>query len=541
MRFKLLSISIALLFFFAVSVVVYTSKSEKEQVRIILLTVESLRNDMITEEYCPNLLQAADSAIRLTNYRAVSGWTGSNIVSLLTGFSPFQSGVHTRGQSLDPTWNLPLTQLVDKGYAAEGIQPFMAMELYQNLGLSLSDYGGDPLIWLAEKQLADQPFFLWYHYVDTHLPYLVDAPEEAVFQSETVLDEPMKARLQKVATQPSIRFDEATFTAEDVTSVRALHGHAIKTFDTWFDTFFSFLRSGGFLRNTILIVTADHGEEHGERGMVGHASTTLEGHLHEEIVHIPFFIWLPETILSQTKVIRENALFSHLDVIPTLMDLLKIPVDASLWGRSMFDESSEEKWVAMTSSGGFSEPDPERIRYFEYALITDGWKSRLRLFSDGREESFLYHLATDPYEAMNVAADNPGIVALHRDLLSPLIEKQQVRPVLRATTLAESEGQGPVWLRPARSGTYSYDALQGVFALEWEGGANGTYIIEYKAGKGIRMLAGTLETETNRKDFGTIGRRYWNTWIVPNSPYRIRVRAADSPNWSAWLTLKAIP
>ena len=160
MRFKLLSISIALLCFFAGSVVVYNNQSEKEKVRIIMLTVESLRNDMITEEYCPNLLQAADNAIRLNNYRAVSGWTGTNIVSLLTGMSPFQTGVHTRGQSLDPTWKVPLTQLVDKGYVAEGIQPFMAMDLYQNLGLSLAEYGGDPPFMVGRETVGKSTIFL---------------------------------------------------------------------------------------------------------------------------------------------------------------------------------------------------------------------------------------------------------------------------------------------------------------------------------------------------------------------------------------------
>ena len=240
----------------------------------------------------------------------------------------------------------------------------------------------------------------------------------------------MRARLQKVATQAAIRFDEATFTAGDVTSVRDLQGHAIKTFDTWFDTFFSFLRSGGFLRNTILIVTADHGDEHGERGMVGHASTTLKGHLHEEIVRIPFFIWLPETMRPQTNMIREDTLFSHLDVMPTLLSLLNIPADTSLWGRSIFDGLSTEKWVAMTSSGGHSEPDPERIRYFEYALITDGWKSRVRIFSDGREETFLYNLETDPQEQHNVATDQPEIVSSHKNILAPLIADRIVRPVI---------------------------------------------------------------------------------------------------------------
>lgn len=53
------------------------------------------------------------------------------------------------------------------------------------------------------------------------------------------------------------------------------------------------------------------------------------------------------------------------------------------------------------------------------------------------------------------------------------------------------------------------------------------YILEYVAGSGAETLQGTIEVEGNRKDFGQISRRYWQTWIVPKSPIRVRIRQAE--------------
>jgi len=539
MAFRLLFVSIALLVFLAMSWIAYTSLSTSEQLRVVVLTVESLRDDMVTEEHCPQLLEAAEGALRLPQYRAISGWTGTNIVSLLTGLSPFQSGVHTRGQSLDPARKVPLERLAEKGYTVEGVQPFMAMNLYQNLGLSLSDTGGDPFIWLAEKQLADKPFFFWYHYVDTHLPYRSSSPGVNDSDKTAAAGDDARARLTKVENQASIRFDEVRFEPQDIAVVRSLHASSIREFDRWFGTFFSFLKAGGFLRNTILIVTADHGDEYGERGMVGHASTTLAGHLHEEIVHIPFFIWLPEKLAAGDSGRYQSDLFSHLDVMPTLFDLLDIRIDDSLSGRSVFRRTSANHWTAMTSSGGFAEPDPGNMRYFEYALIQDNWKSRLRVFADGSEETYLHNLETDPAEAANLAAKHPEIVSKHRKILAPLIAERLHRPITESRQ--SKAGGGPAWIRPARSGTYSYDSLDGVFDLHWEDTSSKKYIIEYKAGTGLRALSGTLEADSNVKDFGTITRSYWNTWIVPASPISIRVKAVDSEQSSFWITLEVVP
>ena len=97
--------------------------------------------------------------------------------------------------------------------------------------------------------------------------------------------------MRAVMNQPTIRTGTVAFEPTDAAAVAALHAATYREFDAWFGNFWSFFQSSGLAANTILVVTADHGDEHLERGHVGHASTTHDGHLYEELVHIPLFIW----------------------------------------------------------------------------------------------------------------------------------------------------------------------------------------------------------------------------------------------------------
>jgi choline-sulfatase len=543
MFWKSLFISLCGLIFAFFALTALRQAEEKRSPRIVLLTVESLRADQVNEDTMPHLLRAARLAHHFDKHRAVSGWTATNIVTLLTGLSPFASGVHTRGQTLPAKVRPPLYQLRERGYLVEGLQPFMAMDIYENLGFTVNTDGPEPTLWLAEQKQEGRPFFLWYHYVNTHLPYgpeplPADWPEDA------------KIRLEKVRSQDSILAEETLFTADDVQRIHALQRNRIIEFDRWFADFWAFWQGAGLSRDTILIVTADHGDEHGERGMTGHASTTLAGHLHEEIVRVPLFIWLPDRFAGLKKSFSTETPSSHLDIIPTILARLAITPEKSLEGRDLFrngpaaGSDRPEKanpWLGMTSSGGFAEPDPQKMRYFEYASLENQWKYRLRMTMDGKEEFSLYNLDRDPGEKIDLAALHPDIAARQHQLLKTAIAERVVLPVRSQTGKSDEGGESLGWLRPERSGTYSYEDFAGKFHLQWTGENHREYLLEYRAGRGRKELSGTITVRGTSKDFGSIDRRYWQTWIVPNSPFHLRVREVDGQQHSPWLLLEARP
>ncbi len=542
MWLRFLSTSLALLLF---GFLLYRSADnlyQDRKINVIVITVESLRNDLVTRKNCPVLLKKAENSISFAGHRAISGWTGANMVSLLTGLSPFQSGVHTRGQSVDPDLVLPLEQLTEHGYTVEGLQSFMAMDIYRNLGLSLNTGGSNLKYYLAQKKNDKQPFFFWHHYTHTHLPYKASKKFRHNWKKEVDnSDNRLTARLQTVVTKSALHHDQYRFKKSDAAIIHRIQGGAVKEFDHWFESFWTFFRKSGLHRNSILIVTADHGDEHGERGSVGHASTTLQGHLHEEIVRIPLFIWLPEMIKHDAGSIAQHN-SSHIDLMPTLFGLLDIQPEIPFSGTNLLKQGyTASTWMAMTSGGGFAEPDHTNIRYFEYGLIDRDLKLLVRIDREGSIIPRLYDLSKDPLENNNLVKTLATETKRLMERLTEALDKMVVRPVSHQSKPREIKGKsGPRWIRPLKDGLYSYTNLAGKFQLEWTGSHNKQYIIQYRAGVGKTAITGEITSDGPIKDFGTIEQKFWETWIIPNSPFRLRVRNVEKGNWSKWLKLEAV-
>lgn len=513
---------------------------QDNQVSVILLTVESLRQDLVRPRTTPHLLEAARSGYTSPHHRAVSGWTGTNMISLLTGLSPFRSGVHTRGQSVNKDLLLPLEILSERGYLVAGLQGFMTMDIYQNLGLTTDDVGSEPLFWLAKRGITGESFFLWEHYLHTHLPYTpghgYEVDLSSMMESEKALE-----RVRTVARKTNIPAGSVDFQKEDIQAIRALHEANVREFDDWFQEFWDFFNRSGLRSKTILIVTADHGDEHGERGNVGHASTNGGGQLHEEIVRVPLFIWLPEKLKRQefpTEISRS----CHQDVIVTLLRLLDITVPEFLQGRDLFDSEPPSSHYAMTSGGGFNERDPHNIGYFEYSLLEDDWKLLWRVEADGGEELSLFNLSEDPREEKILNRRYPDVFSRMKARLKEKIQQAEPRSIHPAQIgTAPAESSGPGWVYPLPRPDYSYDDFDGNFYLEWQGDKSADYILQYRAGKGENRLEGQLEVHGVKKDFGTLSRRYWQTWVVPASPIEVRVRRVNEGGWSDWLIVEARP
>ena len=128
--------------------------------------------------------------------------------------------------------------------------------------------------------------------------------------------------------------------------------------------------------------------------------------------------------------------------------------------------------------------------------------------------------------------------------VSPHIAAAQARVVTleKQLQLVRQPGEAkapPQWVSPARSGTVSWDDLQGHLYIEWAGEAP-SYVIEYTAGSGELSVEGQLTVNGTRKDFGVFSRNYWETWIVPYREVTLRVRDEAGERWSEPLTIKLL-
>jgi arylsulfatase A-like enzyme len=160
---------------------------------------------------------------------------------------------------------------------------------------------GQVRAWLARH--ADEPFFVFAHTFQVHAPYAPPAAYAALFAA----DPPTPADPR--GTEPARNYDREIRYVDD--ELRSLVG--------WLD-------ARRLVERTLLVITADHGEEFYEHGSLGHGTLPWE-----EVLRVPLVMVGPGVPAGR----REPAPAHHLDLMPTLLALAAIPPPEGLYGRNV--------------------------------------------------------------------------------------------------------------------------------------------------------------------------------------------------------------
>lgn len=161
------------------------------------------------------------------------------------------------------------------------------------------------LIHFIEKRDPNQPFMTFMFFESPHARYYF--PEESILR---------KNYLQE--------FNYATMDLKkDIQLIKNRYINSCYHLDSQFARIINFLEREDLLKNTVVIMTGDHGEEFMEKGRWGHGSTFAE-----EQIRTPLIIWIPGTGSGPVE-----KMTSHLDIVPTLLPFLGVknpPEDYSL-------------------------------------------------------------------------------------------------------------------------------------------------------------------------------------------------------------------
>lgn len=247
----------------------------------------------------------------------------------------------------------------------------------------------------AEAQTATQNF-LWIHYMDPHHPYLppnhireqfVDEPitdREALKLRRRALEEPDTVDEQDIGTLKQLYEGEVYFTDQEI---RRLVENIREMWD-----------------ETVVAVTADHGEQFDEHGR-------FRGDpLYEEMTHVPLIIdnWADDG--------DHDSLVGLTDLAPSLLDYMGIEIPDSYAGESLRHIIDGDEWNREHVIGGFA-PHEEPI----FTYRSSQWRFISR--PDGTEE--LYNVQDDPKEQHNVIGEHPTVEAeiredlkTHREIVS---------------------------------------------------------------------------------------------------------------------------
>lgn len=381
---------------------------------VLWFTGESLRPDHLgcygyARNTSPRLDAFARRGVLFQNCINASGWTSESMISnFLSAWSPAH-GVVTRGHSVPESWRTPFHALAEKGYAIPRLHEFQKDGNYANLSWTmLNPEGLDPIGWLEKHH--DRRFFLWYHFEFSHLPY--NPPEtfrRRFWRDDLVPDAESRERVAVVEREAVVPRGSVAFQpAADRPAIVALYDGEVAYLDWYFGVVLDTLERLGLAERTLVVFSADHGEELLERGEVGHASTLRGGHLYDEILRVPLILALPGRL---PEGVRVEAQVRSVDVMPTIFELLGEAPPPGFQGRSLLpllagSESEERVAYAACSYQGYLEPDPERVSGRLYALRTSEWKLHREVFAT-TQATRLYHLRDDPDETTDLAREQP--------------------------------------------------------------------------------------------------------------------------------------
>lgn len=231
------------------------------------------------------------------------------------------------------------------------------------------------------------PWFLWLHYMDVHDPYRPPRRHAVRFQGTKRPKLPYRVLWRKALSQPQeISEDECQHLID-------LYDAEINFADEQIGHLLMHLCRLNLLDSTLVIVTADHGEEFGEHGQFAHRHK-----LYDELLQVPLLMRLPARLPAGHVVTVQVRL---LDLVPTILDLLDL-------GGGPFEGASLLPLIGghdETSRVAISETHPEAGLH---AIRQTDWKLILNVHTGAVE---LYNLQQDPHETTNRANTAPPIAS----------------------------------------------------------------------------------------------------------------------------------
>ena len=411
---------------------------------VILITLDTLRADHVSaygygRSTTPNLDRLAKSGVLFENAFSNSSWTLPSHASLFTGrlpdehkadwAEPLNENFPTLGEVLAAQGYLTGAFSANTAYVtpewglARGFSHFgahgsslvsditstvygkkLALNVLPRLGYF--DIPGRKRAQVVNQELIDwlnktngRPFFAFLNYFDLHDPYLAPDSYGKRFSENATRGDLINFRFQSrtVRRKPSL-------TQEEIQSEIDGYDGCLAYLDAQLGDLFSELARRGLDRNTLLIITSDHGEAFGNHDLFGHGNS-----LYVESLHVPLIAIWPDKIPSGTRV---SQVVSLNDVPTTIMRLLDergssfpgIPL-SRYWSENP-DNQKIEPIVATLSPGRFKGglPDYPVSKGGLKSLVTEQW--HFILSESGRAE--LYAWREDPNEARNLADDPAG-------------------------------------------------------------------------------------------------------------------------------------
>ena len=403
---------------------------------LVLISIDTLRADRLgcygyeKRTVSPHIDALAEDGILFENHISAAPWTIPAHISLLTSLWPSNHGVTASlleirdNEGAYPVLSESRTTLAEilaaHGYSTAAFTAGDTLDPEFGYGQGFSVYRtnmlklheepmGEMGQWVADH--GEQPFFVFWHTFESHAPYLGTRFLDEVLPEERAADlreavERYGNRLRRGEVQPG-RFKSILVrrNAFELRVLEALYVGSVADTDRWVGHFVEKLRTLGLYERALIVLTSDHGEEFGDRSP--DAFYDAHGHsLWREMVRVPLIVKLPGQEAAGTRVAGASR---GVDVMPTALDVLRLPGSAQMQGTSLRplweDPGSETRTVFVEALEELGEEKAIQAGRYKY-LVRIGAESvarRGRVFIPlAPEWRGLYDLEDDPGETVNL-------------------------------------------------------------------------------------------------------------------------------------------
>ncbi|MFD0713898.1 sulfatase [Paenibacillus sp. GCM10027626] len=302
------------------------------------------------------------------------------------------------------------------------------------------------------KRLAgeEKPFLLFLRHMDPHSPYLPPEPYDRIFYEGNEKDPANRSLEGMDSFQPFVNYLRSWIPEEctDAGYVDAQYDGAVAYMDACIRRIFTTLSELGIEEETLVVITADHGETLNE-----HECYYDHHGLYETNLVIPLVLRFPGKIPAGK---RMKDYTQMKDLMPTILELLEIESGIA------FDGSSLVPYI----HGAERDKEPEfyitECTWMrKHGWRTPEWKLIVALEPDFhfKPEIELYNLVKDPQELHNVADEEPEVAALLRGRLEAHVKKREAATG-RTNPLERNLNWHGHNTGPFKSSQEAYDTLQ---------------------------------------------------------------------------------
>jgi len=358
---------------------------------VILISLDTMRGDQLEGSLggiplMPELAQRAESGAVFENAYTAYPSTTAGHMTMLTGLYPATHGmVFATGVLSSQITTMPEI-FARNGYATVGVTEDAMLSAYVGFVRGFDYYHemkgktqwatageieqtfGAGLRWIEDH--PNERFFMFLHTYQVHAPY-EPPPDYDVFKTW----EKDGQQLPIDGTTPLPVVD------------RHLYAGEVRYSDAVLKHLLDRLAELGVLDQTIVAVTGDHGDEFGEHGQIGHAKT-----VYDEVLHVPLVFLGPGVVPAGKRI---DTPVSLIDLMPTLLDLVGLPVPPGLHGTSLApllrDEPFPSSRVLYAEAPAFGAHTGHRV-----AVRTAGFKWIVS--DEATVPTQIYDLKNDPGE-----------------------------------------------------------------------------------------------------------------------------------------------